>query len=221
MSVNLATIGKNMAAVAGEAAIASIAGIAKGSGTEVFGDILQSLTTPTLCYVPIACDSIEETDEADISNTMIIAQDVVQKKYLTDNVAPKPRVWDIHGYITSLLPLEEHRLLIKPTLLTQRLILNNALRSRDTVPFKTDTGEIVDVVIVRLKMKSLPNAQNAYEISATVQEVEVLETTTDDVLQLDEIAKESTPITVLKNLGTCSIVAGSVSAVAVVGSLIK
>jgi hypothetical protein len=221
MSLDLATIGVNIAAVAGEAAIASITGIAKSSGGEAWNDILQSLTTPTLCYVPISCDSIEETNEADIANTMIIAQDVIQKKYLTDNVAPKPRTWDIHGYITALLPIVEDRLLIKPTLLTQRIILNNALRSRNTVPFKTDTGEIVDVVITRLKMKSLSNAQNAYEVSATVQEVEVLETTTNDVLQLDDIAKESTPLTVVKNLGTCSIVAGTVSAAALVGSLVK
>ena len=178
MGFSLAGLGKNMAAVAGQAVIASITGIAKGSGSEAFNDILQTLSSPTLCYVPISCDSLEENNEADVANTMIIAQNTGLKSYMTDNVAPKPRTWDIHGYITALVPIIEDYLLVKPTLLTQRLLLNNAFKSRDTVPFKTDTGEILDVVIVRLKMKSLSNAQNAYEITATVQEVDVLDTST-------------------------------------------
>ena len=162
MGFSLAGLGKNMAAVAGQAVIASITGIAKGSGSEAYSDILQTLSSPTLCYVPISCDSLEENNEADVANTMIIAQNTGLKSYMTDNVAPKPRTWDIHGYITALVPIIEDYLLVKPTLLTQRLLLNNAFKSRDTVPFKTDTGEILDVVIVRLKMKSLSNAQNAY-----------------------------------------------------------
>lgn len=218
----LSSIGKNMTAVAGQAAIASITGLAKGSGKEAYNSILSALTSPTLCYVPISCDSLEEINEADVANTMIIAQNTGNKSYLTDNVSPKPRYWDIHGYLTALLPIIEDYLLIKPTLLTQRLLLNSAFKSRNTVPFKTDTGEIVDVVITRLRIKSLANAQNAYEITATVQEVEVLEaSTTADALNLSSIAKSSVALKTVKSLGACSRVAGSVSAVALVGSLIK
>ena len=42
MGFSLAGLGKNMAAVAGQAVIASITGIAKGSGSEAFNDILQT-----------------------------------------------------------------------------------------------------------------------------------------------------------------------------------
>ena len=211
MGFSLAGLGKNMAAVAGQAVIASITGIAKGSGSEAFNDILQTLSSPTLCYVPISCDSLEENNEADVANTMIIAQNTGLKSYMTDNVAPKPRTWDIHGYITALVPIIEDYLLVKPTLLTQRLLLNNAFKSRDTVPFKTDTGEILDVVIVRLKMKSLANAQNAYEITATVQEVDVLDTsTTATALNLSGVAKSSVALSTVKSLGACA--AGSAPA---------
>lgn len=222
MGFSLAGLGKNMAAVAGQAVIASITGIAKGSGSEAFNDILQTLSSPTLCYVPISCDSLEENNEADVANTMIIAQNTGLKSYMTDNVAPKPRTWDIHGYITALVPIIEDYLLVKPTLLTQRLLLNNAFKSRDTVPFKTDTGEILDVVIVRLKMKSLANAQNAYEVTATVQEVDVLDTsTTATALNLSGAAKSSVALSTVKSLGACAAGSAPANVMSFVGKLVK
>lgn len=222
MGFSLAGLGKNMAAVAGQAVIASITGIAKGSGSEAFNDILQTLSSPTLCYVPISCDSLEENNEADVANTMIIAQNTGLKSYMTDNVAPKPRTWDIHGYITALVPIIEDYLLVKPTLLTQRLLLNNAFKSRDTVPFKTDTGEILDVVIVRLKMKSLANAQNAYEVTATVQEVDVLDTsTTATALSLSGVAKSSVALSTVKSLGACAAGSAPANVMSFVGKLVK
>ena len=222
MGFSLAGLGKNMAAVAGQAVIASITGIAKGSGSEAFNDILQTLSSPTLCYVPISCDSLEENNEADVANTMIIAQNTGLKSYMTDNVAPKPRTWDIHGYITALVPIIEDYLLVKPTLLTQRLLLNNAFKSRDTVPFKTDTGEILDVVIVRLKMRSLANAQNAYEITATVQEVDVLDTsTTATALNLSGVAKSSVALSTVKSLGACAAGSAPANVMSFVGKLVK
>ena len=222
MGFSLAGLGKNMAAVAGQAVIASITGIAKGSGSEAFNDILQTLSSPTLCYVPISCDSLEESNEADVANTMIIAQNTGLKSYMTDNVAPKPRTWDIHGYITALVPIIEDYLLVKPTLLTQRLLLNNAFKSRDTVPFKTDTGEILDVVIVRLKMKSLANAQNAYEVTATVQEVDVLDTsTTATALNLSGAAKSSVALSTVKSLGACAAGSAPANVMSFVGKLVK
>ena len=222
MGFSLAGLGKNMAAVAGQAVIASITGIAKGSGSEAFNDILQTLSSPTLCYVPISCNSLEENNEADVANTMIIAQNTGLKSYMTDNVAPKPRTWDIHGYITALVPIIEDYLLVKPTLLTQRLLLNNAFKSRDTVPFKTDTGEILDVVIVRLKMKSMANAQNAYEITATVQEVDVLDTsTTATALNLSGVAKSSVALSTVKSLGACAAGSAPANVMSFVGKLVK
>ena len=222
MGFSLAGLGKNMAAVAGQAVIASITGIAKGSGSEAFNDILQTLSSPTLCYVPISCDSLEENNEADVANTMIIAQNTGLKSYMTDNVAPKPRTWDIHGYITALVPIIEDYLLVKPTLLTQRLLLNNAFKSRDTVPFKTDTGEILDVVIVRLKMKTLANAQNAYEITATVQEVDVLDTsTTATALNLSGVAKSSVALSTVKSLGACAAGSAPANVMSFVGKFVK
>lgn len=218
----LASIGKNMAAVAGSATIATITGLAKQNGKEVLNDILQVLASPSLCYIPISTDSIEDDNEADIANSMIIAQPTGVKTYLTDNVAPKPRTWTLHGYISALLPIVEDYLLIKPTLLVQKIILLTAFKSRDTVPFKTDTGEIVDVVIKKLKIKSLANAQNAYEIDVIVQEVELLTTTTViGNISLNDVAKASVAVTAVKNLGKCLLGSAAANVTAVASKLIR
>lgn len=218
----LASIGKNMAAVAGSATIATITGLAKQNGKEVLNDILQVLASPSLCYIPISTDSIEDDNEADIANSMIIAQPTRVKTYLTDNVAPKPRTWTLHGYISALLPIVEDYLLIKPTLLVQKIILLTAFKSRDTVPFKTDTGEIVDVVIKKLKIKSLANAQNAYEIDVIVQEVELLTTTTViGSISLNDVAKASVAITAVKNLGKCLLGSAAANVTSVASKLIR
>lgn len=218
----LASIGKNMAAVAGSATIATITGLAKQNGKEVLNDILQVLASPSLCYIPISTDSIEDDNEADIANSMIIAQPTGVKTYLTDNVAPKPRTWTLHGYISALLPIVEDYLLIKPTLLVQKIILLTAFKSRDTVPFKTDTGEIVDVVIKKLKIKSLANAQNAYEIDVIVQEVELLTTTTViGNISLNDVAKASVAVTAVKNLGKCLLGSAAANATSVASKLIR
>ena len=220
--MNLAAIGINTAAVAGAGAIATITGLAKGAGKEALSDFLQVLSQPTLCYVPISCDMVEENCEAEVANTMIIAQLTGLKGYITDNVAPKPRTWTIHGYITALVPILEDYLMIKPTLLVQRFLLDAAFQSRNTVPFKTDTGEIVDVVITRKSIKTLPNAQNAYEVNITVQEVEVLDTSTaGNILNLSSIAKKSVALRTVTNLGSASIVSGTVSAAALITKLVK
>lgn len=218
----LASIGKNMAAVAGSATIATITGLAKQNGKEVLNDTLQVLASPSLCYIPISTDSIEDDNEADIANSMIIAQPTGVKTYLTDNVAPKPRTWTLHGYLSALLPIVEDYLLIKPTLLVQKIILLTAFKSRDTVPFKTDTGEIVDVVIKKMKIKSLANAQNAYEIDVIVQEVELLTTTTviGDI-SLNDVAKASVAVTAVKNLGKCLLGSAAANAVSVASKLIR
>ena len=218
----LASIGKNMAAVAGSATIATITGLAKQNGKEVLNDTLQVLASPSLCYIPISTDSIEDDNEADIANSMIIAQPTGVKTYLTDNVAPKPRTWTLHGYLSALLPIVEDYLLIKPTLLVQKIILLTAFKSRDTVPFKTDTGEIVDVVIKKMKIKSLANAQNAYEIDVIVQEVELLTTTTViGNISLNDVAKASVAVTAVKNLGKCLLGSAAANATSVASKLIR
>lgn len=203
-------VGFNLTAVAGAAAIASISGIANNmNGGQAAADILTALTSPSICYIPIATDSIEEVNEADVAESMVISQLTGSRVYITDNVAPKPKKWVLHGYITELLPILEDFLTIKPTIVVQRAVLQAAYNSRDLVPFKDNFGNVNDVVISSLRIKSIPDAENAMEVEIQLQEVNLLTTTSSGVLSLNSIEKASVFTAAMKSLGSLSMLAAT------------
>lgn len=193
--------GRDFAAKTGVASktVASLTGIDSTQLTAV----LQSLEQPSLCYIPIQSESLTMRRTADIGTTMLISQTDQKKEYITDNIAPRPRSWTGKGYITALAPLVENYLVIKPTLQAQQAILEAAIDSRQPVKFKTDTGEVTDVLIQDLQITSSPKGMNAKAISYTVQEVSILE---NSILAgvskvLDNVGLNSVPVNAAINLG--------------------
>ena len=49
--------------------------------------------------VSLQCESYKETLPSDISQQLIIDSNAGKKLYVSDNIAPRPRTWDIKGYI--------------------------------------------------------------------------------------------------------------------------
>jgi hypothetical protein len=140
----------------------------------------------------------------EIGNTMLISQTTQQKDYVTDNVAPRPRTWSGRGYIDSLAPLAELGLMIKPTLLIQQAILEAAADSRQPVKFKTDTGEVFDVVVQDLQITSIDKGNGVKMITYVVQEVKVLEnavTSGEGEENLGKAGSASIPKRAITNLG--------------------
>jgi hypothetical protein len=82
----------------------------------------------------------------------------------------------VSGYLTSLAPTIESYMIIKPTLLLQRKILELAIYSRDKVKIKLNTGEIIDVYIQQLSIEDNAKAMNASIINVTVSEAVTLNT---------------------------------------------
>ena len=163
--------GRDFSAKTGGKVMAALIGL----DASQLGSLLESLNQPSLCYIPIQSESLTMHRTADIGTTMLIAQTDQKKEYITDNAAPRPRTWTGQGYITALVPLLENYLVIKPTLQAQQAILEAAADSRQPVKFKTDTGEVVDVLIQDLQISSIVKGMNAKQISYTVQEVKILE----------------------------------------------
>lgn len=202
--------GKDFAAKTGSRAIAAFT-----TGIDAFKitDALESLKQPSLCYIPIQSESLTMRRTADIGTTMLIAQTDQKKEYVTDNTAPRPRTWTGKGYITTLVPLLENGVVVKPSLQVQQAVLEAASDSRQPVKFKTDTGEVVDVLVQDLQVTSLPKGTNAKEVSYTVQEVKVLENsillgTLDRAL--DTTGLNSIPIRAVVNLGKSSVIGSGV-----------
>ena len=126
--------------------------------------------------VPIETENIKMVHSVDIPTTMVIDESSKNKKFISDNTAPRPRVWTVSGYLTSLAPTIESYMIIKPTLLLQRKILELAINSRDKVKIKLNTGEIIDVYIQQLSIEDNAKAMNASIINVTVSEAVTLNT---------------------------------------------
>lgn len=197
----LTAAGANLAAVAGSKTLATLIGVDSGQ----LKTVLDALNQPTLCFIPILSEKLTVRRSADIGTTMLISQTDQTKEYITDNAAPRPRVWTGTGFISSLAPEVENGLWLKPSLLVQQSILEAAADSRQPVKFKTDTGEVVDVLISDLQITSTPKGAGYREITYAVQEVKILENS----LQLGDIsaalttkaATKSIPLRAILNLG--------------------
>lgn len=191
--------------------IASLIGVS----AEGLNSVVNALSQPSLCFVPIQSESLSVRRTVDTGTTMLISQVNQTKDFLTDNSAPHPRVWTGTGYITSLVPYTENGLLIKPSLQTQMAILDAASDSRQPVKFKTDMGEIVDVLVQDLQISSTTKGPGVKQVTYTVQEVKVLE---NSILRgsLQELTGKagagSIPTRAVLNFGKSSLVGSGVVA---------
>lgn len=201
----IAEAGKNFAATAGGKVVAALVGVDPSQ----LDNILEALNQPSLCYIPIQSESLSMRRTVDIGTTMLISQTNQQKDYFTDNAAPRPRTWTGSGYITTLIPLLENYLVIKPSLQVQMAILDAAADSRQPVKFKTDTGEVVDVLVQDLQISSTPKGNNVKQVTYTVQEVKVLENSIY-TNALNNVATKSIPVRACINLGKGSSIASSI-----------
>lgn len=166
-----------LSSIAGNNTIASFfTGIASTSLNELAQAIKAFSTQVVLNGIPILTESVKLVHSVDIPSTMVIDETTRNKNFVTDNTAPRPRVWTVSGYLTSLAPTIESYMIIKPTLLLQRKILELAINSRDKVKIKLNTGEIIDVYIQQLSIEDNAKAMNASIINVTVSEAVTLNT---------------------------------------------
>lgn len=176
----------SIAAITGQFIGATVIGTLPSVGSNSMNALIEALANPSLAFVPIYSESVVMKREAAVSTSMIMSQSKGDKTFITDNVAPYPRVWTIKGYLRSLLPFLEGTLFFKPTLLLQKYILDSAMLSRKAVTFKTTDGEIVDVLIKNINITVNPKNQSHVEIDVEVQELNYL---TADEGSLSDLAK--------------------------------
>ena len=201
--------GRDFAGKTGGKVLAALTGVDPSQ----LAEMLAALNQPSLCYVPIQSESLSMRRAVDIGTTMLIGQVDQKKDYVTDNSAPRPRTWSVSGYITSLIPLFENYLVVKPSLQVQMAILDAAADSRQPVKFKTDTGEVVDVLVQDLQITSINKGNNVKQISFTVQEVKMLENSIlfDVDTYLNRASASSIPLRAITNLGKSAAIGSGVS----------
>ena len=131
------------------------------------------LTLPTLAYVPIHLESFINEKEAEVSTQLLISQAIGGKEFVTDNIAPGPRIWTIKGYLKGIPYIEIFNYFM-PSLLAQKIILDFAYNSRKPIPFKTTDGEVLDVLIKKRTYIEEPDNMNSVKIELVLQELNYL-----------------------------------------------
>ena len=201
--------GRDFAGKTGGKVLAALTGVDPSQ----LAQMLEALNQPSLCYVPIQTETMSMRRVVDVGTTMLIGQVDQKKDYITDNSAPRPRTWNVSGYITTLVPVLENYCVIKPSIQVQMAILDAAADSRQPVKFKTDTGEVVDVLVQDLQITSINKGNNVRQVSFTVQEVKMLENSIlfDADTYLNRAGANSIPLRAITNLGKGSAIGSGVS----------
>ena len=128
------------------------------------------LTLPYIAFVPIYPESFDTTRTAEVSTQLVISQSIGGKEFVTDNIAPGPRMWKIKGYIKGIDYIELSNWFM-PSLMAQKLIIDNAHTSRKPVAFRTTDGEVLSVLIKECSFIEEPDNMNTVHIEATLQEL--------------------------------------------------
>lgn len=203
----------------GATAIGAMGVVGSGSGFNAMTALREIMNTPALNFVPIYATSHKVTREAVVSTSMVMSQSNGNKQFVTDNVAPQPRVWTISGYLKSLVPWLETGVVVYPTIILQKYVLDRAMLSRKVIPFKTKDSEFVDVVIKSLNMTDDPKAENTCMIDVVVQEMTYLTALSGSLPDLPEdILSISLPPSQMIAIGSAFVVSKTAS---VIGELTK
>lgn len=131
------------------------------------------LTLPYLGFIPIHPDSFVTKRAAEISTQLIVSQGIGGKEFITDNIAPGPRTWDLKGYISGI-PFVELSNWFMPSLMAQKLVIDTWYTSRRPVPFRTTDGEILTVLIREYSFIEEPENMNTVRIEVSLQEINYL-----------------------------------------------
>jgi hypothetical protein len=132
--------------------------------------------------VVIYAETYREIDNSDVSTQLIMAREG-DKRWVTDNVAPQPRIWHITGYITAV-SLFEPSALFGYTLSTKKKQLMEYRANRIAIWFKTMDSELVQVTIPELEFAPTGEVMNALPLTIKLQEALVLTTDGDDPLKV-------------------------------------
>ncbi len=192
--------------------------------------IQQFLANPTIAGVPIECEKYTEINEASVSQQLIIAplefslapagaiQNTLSnsllnssgKQYITDNIAPKPRTFNMKGWIApSFFEITAISPVLLPIMNLKIAQLRKAFNSRELLLFTTKNHEeTLNVGIVNMVFDSEPEIMNRQPITITVREVPILTSTFStggatpiDIGNASSVASATSSLTAVSFLG--------------------
>lgn len=139
--------------------------------------VLDELKNPNIEGIPIHADQELENSSSDVNQKMYIRESADNKDYRIDNTVPKLRTWTVRGYLMSnpyIIPLES-KLVIKPSLIAQRELLQWFKDSRKPVWFKTHDNRFFKVLINMIESQYSVQSLNSLSVNLQLTEFKALE----------------------------------------------
>ena len=143
------------------------------------------ITTPTLINVdptqgatygiPLDAETNQQRASAEVSESLVIAMDA--KKFISDNVAPGSRSWQLSGYIRGIPRLEPTNY-FQPYVMLHTQILWGWFNKGAVLWFKDGDSKIYPRVVIKdLQTAQQKDSANATPFTMTLKEINVMDTT--------------------------------------------
>lgn len=147
------------------------------------------VTTPTLINtdirqgaiyaIPLEVETNQKRASAEVSESLVIATDA--KKYISDNIAPGSRSWQLSGYITGIPRLEPTNY-FQPFVQLHTDILWSWFSHGAVLTFKDGNAQIYNHVVIKdLQTAQQKDSANACPFTMTLKEINVMDTSAADL----------------------------------------
>lgn len=166
----------------------------RGISAEVFktaNSLLDELKDPNIEGIPIHATQEMQVADNEVSKLVVIDEVAANKKQVVDNAVPQLKQWTIRGHLVATgnnTPLDA-ALIIKPTLIAQRELLQWYMDSRRPVWYKTHDNKFYKVLISHFQSGYNTNYLNGLDVELQLTEFSVLSVTseTTDVTIMTEV----------------------------------
>lgn len=164
--------------------VASIVGSVTGDPTSItvmkraaniINAVADELKDPNIEGIPIHAEAESTSRDVEVNKQIVITQSSAQKDVIVDNAVPQLRTWSIRGYLVAPPEGLDPYLIIKPSLIIQRKLLDWYASSRKPVWFKTHDNEFHKVLITHVDTAYDTRALNALLVNVSLTEFKVME----------------------------------------------
>jgi hypothetical protein len=137
------------------------------------------ITQGVVYAVPLDVETNQKQGHAEVSESLVIATD--SKQYISDNVAPGSRTWNLSGYIVGVPQLEPTNY-FQPFVQLHTDILWNWFMRGALLIYKDGNSQVYENVVIQdLKTAQQKDSANATPVTITLKEINVMNASPADV----------------------------------------
>ena len=126
---------------------------------------------PSINGIVIVSSNESSSRDVDVSEEPLIVQTArMSTAYVVDNAVPRPRTWQVQGYLLPLAPTVDQLIPSKPTIWFQKKMLDAFAKSRRPVLYKSSDLEFTQVLITQFSWDQEATVNNGLKVSLGLKE---------------------------------------------------